>query len=416
MKIAVIGTGYVGLTTGTCLAELKNEVICTDIDQKKIENLKKGIIPIYEPGLENLVKKNLQAGRLHFSTNSKKAIEFADIVFSAVGTPPGKNHTADLKYVEEVAKIFGQTINCYKLFINKSTVPVGTTHFCKEIIQKELDKRNSKIKFDLVSNPEFLREGTAINDTFHPDRIIIGLENPHAKKIIANLYKPFSKQKTPILYTDFKSAEIIKYASNAFLATKISFINEIYNFTQLSGGQIKDIANGMGYDQRIGRQFLNAGIGYGGSCFPKDVKALIQTGKEFGYDFKIIRATEEVNEKQKISLFHKLKKLIPNLKNKHIAILGLAFKAETDDMREAPSIKVINALLKEGAYIKAYDPAAMENAKKIFSEPGSKKITYYKTSEQALKNADAALILTTWPQFKKIKATDFPKILLRGMA
>lgn len=413
MKIAVIGTGYVGLTTGVCLAEIGHEVICVDIDQNKIKSLSQGKCPIYEPGLEKLIKKNLKKGRLHFTIESKKAIYGAKVVFSAVGTPPDKDHRADLKYVKQVAKTFAKNLSSYKLFVNKSTVPVGTAEVCRKIIEKEAKNKN----FDVISNPEFLREGTAVQDTLNPNRIVVGVESAKAKKLIQKIYKPYSDKQIPILYTDLKTAEIIKYASNAFLATKISFINEIANFCEKAGGNVQEIAKGMGYDQRIGKNFLKAGIGYGGSCFPKDVQALIQTGKDFGYEFTIIKSTEEVNNKQKISLIPKLKKLIPSLKGKTIALWGLSFKPETDDMRDAPSIDVIKELSKLGCKIQAYDPAAIKNAEKIF--PPSAKIKYFESAATATKSAHALLLLTEWPEFKKqnlkkIKASMKTPIILDG--
>jgi len=416
MKIAVIGTGYVGLTTGVCLAELGNEVLCMDIDKEKIENLKKGIIPIYEPGLEDLIKNNTKNKRLNFTTNAKKAIESADIVFSAVSTPPDTEGKADLSYVKQVAKNFGQYTNNYKVFVNKSTVPVGTGKLCKKIIQEELDKKNSSISFDLVSNPEFLKEGTAIEDTMHPDRIIVGLDSKKAKELMQKLYEVFYKKNIEILFTNIQTAEIIKYASNSFLATKISFINEIANFCEKAGGDIKQIAKGIGLDKRIGEKFLNAGIGYGGSCFPKDVQALIQTGKEYNYDFQIIKAAENVNKKQKEILFYKLKTQIPNLKNKTIAIWGLAFKPETDDMREAPAIEIIKSLQNEELKIQVFDPIAIKTAKKILD---NKNLNYCNSALTAVKNANALLILTEWKEFinidlKKVKELMNGNLILDG--
>jgi UDPglucose 6-dehydrogenase len=396
MKIAVIGTGYVGLTTGTCFAETGNEVVCVDIDKKKITNLNKGIIPIYEPGLDDLVKKMHKSKLLSFSIDTPKAIKFADVVFSAVGTPPGKDYRADLKYVKEVAKSFGQHANGYKVFVNKSTVPVGTGDACKEIIEKEFAKRKVDFSFDIISNPEFLREGTAIGDTLHAERVVVGYESPRAKKIMKNLYKPFEKNGAKLLFTDIKTSEIIKYASNSMLATKISFINEIANFCEKAGGDVKTVAKGMGLDSRIGSKFLRAGVGYGGSCFPKDVQALIQTGKDFGYNFRVIKATEEVNKTQKLTTYKKLKKVLGPLKGKRIAIWGLAFKPNTDDMRDAPSIEIIKALQKDGAHIQAYDPVAIEIAKTILPK---KNLTYAASALDALKNADALMIVTEWEEF-----------------
>lgn len=404
MKIAVIGTGYVGLTTGTCFAEMGNEVICMDIDAQKVQDLQNGLIPIYEPGLEELVKRNIKERRLKFSTDSKEAVEFGEIVFSAVGTPPDKDEKTDLRFVKEVARQFGQHINSYKVFVNKSTVPVGTGALCKKIIQEELDKRETKLEFDAVSNPEFLREGNAIEDTMKPDRVVIGHESDRAKQAMSKLYKVISDKGVEILFTDLKTAEIIKYASNSFLATKISFINEIANFCELAGGDIHTIAKGIGLDKRIGKQFLRAGIGYGGSCFPKDVKALIQTGKEFSHDFQIIKAVDAVNENQKELLYHKLREALGPLQNKTIGIWGLAFKPGTDDMREAPSLTIIQKLLADNAKIQAFDPVANQAAQKLIE---STAIKYCDTSYEAASAVDALLILTEWDEFRSI---DFSKL------
>ncbi|MBL4694918.1 UDP-glucose/GDP-mannose dehydrogenase family protein [Candidatus Gracilibacteria bacterium] len=383
MKIAIIGTGYVGLTTGICLAEMGHDVLCMDIDQKKIENLRQGKIPIYEPGLEELLASN----NLTFSTNIQEAIEFGEVIFSAVGTPMGQDHKADLKYVKAVAKSFCEHANEYKVFVNKSTVPVGTAEMCRTIIQEQTDQ-----EFDIVSNPEFLREGTAVDDTLHPDRIVLGTDSEKAKEKLIELYE---KNKDKILFTDIKSAEIIKYASNAFLATKISYINEMANFCEKAGGNIHDVAKGMGLDSRIGSKFLRAGIGYGGSCFPKDVQAFIETGKEHGHNFEIIQATEEVNRKQKSLLFHKLRKHISDLNGKTIALLGLSFKPHTDDMREAPSLTIAKLLAEEGAKIQAYDPASKHPLNNCAS------------AEEAAQNADALLLITEWPEFQEL---DWSKI------
>ncbi|MCD5380693.1 UDP-glucose/GDP-mannose dehydrogenase family protein, partial [Candidatus Gracilibacteria bacterium] len=402
MKITIFGTGYVGLVTGTCLAEVGHEVMCIDIDQTKVDNLKEGIIPIYEPGLEELVKRNFKEGRLHFSTDAKKGVEFATAIFSAVGTPPDKNHRADLQYVKAVSETVGKYMTEYKVFVNKSTVPVGTGDICKEIIDGELEKR-AKVasplltspkgrgiikKFDIVSNPEFLKEGVAVRDFMLPDRIVCGVESEKAKKMMQEIYKPFVRTNRPLIFTDIKSAEIIKYAANAFLATKISFINEIANFSELAGANISEISKGIGLDERIGPRFLHAGIGYGGSCFPKDVQALIETGKDFGYDFEIIKSVEKVNEKQKLKVVEKLlekfntpipltgtsplqeEENMKILKGKTIAIWGLAFKPKTDDIRDAPSLSVISKLLELGVEkIQAFDPVAMYNVERYYSSP-----------------------------------------------
>jgi len=392
MKIAIIGTGYVGLTTGACLAEIGHEILCVDVNKEKIENLKKGIIPIYEPGLEKMVKQN-QAKTLKFTTDAQKAIKFAEIVISAVGTPMGKNHDADLKFVKEVAETFGKHANNQKVFVNKSTVPVGTGEICKKIIAAEFAKRNISFGFEIVSNPEFLREGTAIKDTLKPNRIVVGTETNNARKIMEKLYE---KIDAPILFTDIKTAEIIKYAANSFLATKISFINEIADFCERTGGNIKDVAKGVGLDKRIGTKFLNAGIGYGGSCLPKDVKALIQKGQEFDCEFSLLKTVEEINENQKNLLFKKLQKHLGPLEGKLIAIWGLSFKPETDDVREAPSLAIIKKLQTAGAYIHAYDPKATENAKKLIE---SFNIEFSKTPLDAATGASALMILTEWNEF-----------------
>ncbi|MGE4443984.1 MAG: UDP-glucose/GDP-mannose dehydrogenase family protein [Candidatus Altimarinota bacterium] len=399
MKITIFGTGYVGLVTGTCLAEVGHEVMCIDIDKNKIDNLKKGIMPIYELGLEELVKRNYKEGRLQFSTDAKAGVEFGKAIFSAVGTPPDENHRADLRFVKAVAKTVGENINEYKVFINKSTVPVGTGEICKNIIKEEIQKRGKKIDFDIVSNPEFLKEGVAIKDFMTPDRIVCGAESEQAKKIMTDIYKPFVRTSAPLVFTDIKSAEIIKYAANAFLATKISFINEIANFAEIVGANISDISKGIGLDERIGSRFLHAGIGYGGSCFPKDVQALIETGKDFGYDFKIIASTEKVNKLQKVKVVEKLLKYIPEITGKTIALWGLSFKPKTDDVRDAPSLEVIQKLLNLGVgQIQAFDPVSMDNVAKIYGE--EKKVLFSQNNYEALKNADALIILTEWDEFR----------------
>ena len=405
MKITVIGTGYVGLVTGTCFAELGNEVTCVDIDESKITNLKKGIIPIYEPGLEELVIRNHKEGRLNFTTDSKKAIETAEVVFSAVGTPPDKDHRADLTAVMKVAETFGKNLNGYKVFVNKSTVPVGTSERVREIIANTTGTQD----FDVVDNPEFLREGTAVKDFMNPDRIVVGLrkQSKKAREILEKLYAPLIRAGRPLLFTDIHSAEIIKYASNSFLATKISFINEVANFCELVGADVTEVARGIGLDDRIGSRFLHAGIGYGGSCFPKDVQAFIQTGKDNGYEFLILSATEEVNQTQKLRIFNKLRKEIQDLKGKKIAIWGLAFKPKTDDMREAPSIITIEKLLEAEAEVSAFDAVAMDNAKRIFGE----KITYATNPYEAVTGASALLIITEWDEFRAIDLTKVKKLM-----
>ncbi len=408
MKITIIGTGYVGLVSGTCFADAGNDVMCIDLDKKKIEGLKNGAMPIYEPGLEKLVKKNYKSGKLNFSTNIAKGIKFGDIIFSAVGTPPDKDFRADLSAVKAVAKSFGQNANKFKVFVNKSTVPVGTGKMCKQIIEKELKKRKKNVNFEVVSNPEFLREGSAIKDTTKPDRVVVGTESEKVKEMMKELYKPFVTKKSPLIFTDIESAEIIKYASNSFLATKISFINEIANFCEKAGGNVEEVASGMGLDSRIGPKFLNAGIGYGGSCFPKDVQALIQTGKQVGYDFRILNAVESINKSQKGKLFNILKEKMPKMEGKTAAILGLAFKPETDDMRDAPSIKIIKKLQAEGVNIKAFDPVAVENAKNYFSKVN---LNFSETAYDAIEDADVVLVLTEWNEFRKLDLKKVEKLM-----
>jgi UDPglucose 6-dehydrogenase len=411
MNVAIIGTGYVGLTTGACFAEIGHNVTCVDIDKEKIASLKKGHIPIYEPGLKKLVQKNSKNSRLSFTTDSKKAIQSAEIVICAVGTPLGKDHQADLKYVKQVAQDFSENLDSYKLFVNKSTVPVGTGAQCEKII-----KQTTSAPFDIVSNPEFLREGSAIKDTMNPDRIVIGVKSPKAKNLMKTLYKYFLDNNTEILFTDIASAEIIKYASNSFLATKISFINEMANFCEKAGGNIKDIAKGIGLDSRIGSKFLNAGIGYGGSCLPKDVRALIQTGLQHDHEFQIISSAEKVNQAQKSLLFKKLQKHLGPLESKTIAIWGLSFKPNTDDMREAPALAIIKLLQASGALIKAHDPQALKNAKSQI-EPFN--ITFHSNAYEAAKSADALMILTEWDEYKnadlkKLKSAMNGSLILDG--
>jgi len=399
-----MGCGYVGLVTGVCLAELGNEITCVDINEEKISNLKKGILPIYEPGLKDLFERNASEGRLSFSTNASEAIKESEVVFSAVGTPEGEDHKADLSAVFNVAKTFAENLNNYKVFVTKSTVPVSTNEKVKQII---LENRKENQDFDVVSNPEFLREGEAVNDFLIPDRIVIGCENGKAKAIMEAIYKGIARTDNPILFTDIKSAEIIKYASNSMLATRISFMNEIAKLCEKTGADVKLVAKGMGLDKRIGTRFLQAGIGYGGSCFPKDVKAFIETAKEHQINFKILNAVEEVNEEQKQSLLPKIKSLL-ELKNKTIAVWGLAFKPKTDDMREAPSIVLIHQLHREGAKIKAFDPEAQENAKKVFSNIN---ITYCKNPYEAVKDADCLIIVTEWNEFRALDLNKVKSLL-----
>ncbi len=398
MKIAIVGTGYVGLVTGTCFAEMGTEVFCIDIDQNKIDKLKNGIIPIFEPGLDEMVERNHKAGRLNFTTDLSSILNEVDIVFSAVGTPPDEDGSADLKYVLDVARTIGQELNKYMVIVTKSTVPVGTAKLIKKTIQEELDKRGlTDLKFDVASNPEFLKEGAAITDFMQPDRVVVGVESDEAKQLMERLYKPFTLNNYRIIYTDIPSAEMIKYAANAMLATRISFMNDIANMCEIVGADINMVRKGIGADVRIGSKFLYAGCGYGGSCFPKDVKALIHTAQNLGYEMKILEAVEEVNEFQKKILFEKLMKYYDNdIKGKTIAVWGLAFKPKTDDMREAPSLVIIDKILEAGGKVKAYDPVAMEEAKRILGDS----ITYAKDIYDATLEADAILMVTEWNEFR----------------
>ena len=394
MRMAVIGTGYVGLVAGACLADLGNEVICADIDAQKIEMLKRGEIPIYEPGLEGLVARNVSEKRLSFSTDTANSVKNSDTIFIAVGTPQSKNGEADLKYVMEVAKIIGENTTSPKIVVDKSTVPVGTSREVKKIIEKY-----SKAKVSVVSNPEFLREGSAVKDFLEPDRIVIGSDDESATKAMLEIYRPLGSE---VLVTSPESAELIKYASNAFLATKISFINEIANLCERTGADVSEVARGMGLDKRIGKDFLNAGCGYGGSCFPKDVQALKKISKDAGYSFRIIEEVEGVNERQKIVPFQKLKKELGSLNGKKIVLLGLAFKPNTDDMREASSIEIANSLVAENAQVVAVDPIAKKNAQKIL-----RGIEYSDSPYDAAKGADAIILATEWNEFREL---DFEKI------
>jgi UDPglucose 6-dehydrogenase len=397
MKIVVIGTGYVGLVTGTCFAEVGIDVVCIDVDAKKIENLKKGIMPIYEPGLEEMVIRNFEKGRLQFSTNLGENLEKADVAFIAVGTPPGDDGSADLKYVLGVAKEIGSHINDYIVVVTKSTVPVGTALKVRNAVQSELDKRSSAIGFDVASNPEFLKEGAAIEDFLKPDRIVVGVETKKAEDVMRKLYKPFLLNGHPIIFMDVPSAEMTKYAANAMLATKISFMNDIANLCEIMGADVNLVRKGIGSDPRIGNRFIYPGIGYGGSCFPKDVKALIRTANENGHNMRILQAVEDVNEDQKSVLFNKvIAHFKGDLKGKNFAMWGLSFKPKTDDMREAPSLVIIEKLLHAGAQVKAYDPVAMHEAKKDLGE----QIEYCHDPNDALIDADALLIVTEWPEFR----------------
>lgn len=397
MKVTVVGTGYVGLVTGTCFAEMGTEVICVDVDANKIENLKVGKIPIFEPGLDELVTKNVREGRLHFSTSLADSLSGVSLIFSAVGTPADEDGSADLRYVLDVARTVGQNITDYTVLVTKSTVPIGTAQKVKDAIQQELDKRGLDIKFDVASNPEFLKEGAAIKDFMAPDRVVVGVESEQARKLLEKLYKPFTLNGYPIIFMDIPSAEMTKYAANAMLATRISFMNDIANLCELLGANVNDVRKGMGSDARIGSRFLYAGAGYGGSCFPKDVKALSKIGSKVGYKMLIIDAVEEVNDRQKEVVFNKLNEAFGgNLQGKVVAIWGLAFKPETDDMREAPSLVVIEKLLAAGASVRAFDPVAMDETRRRIG--GS--ITYCTNKTDAATGADAVAMMTEWKQFR----------------
>ncbi len=397
MKVSVIGTGYVGLVTGTCFAETGLNVYCVDIDKEKINNLKNGIVPIYEPGLDDLIKKNVDKGRLHFTTDISESLKDADAAFISVGTPPDEDGSADLQYVLAVASDIGKNINKYTVVVTKSTVPVGTAEKVREQVQSELDKRGVNVEFDVASNPEFLKEGDAINDFMKPDRIVIGTDTEKATELMKKLYKPFLLNNHPILFMDIPSAELTKYTANAMLATRISFMNEIARLCERVGADINNIRRGIGSDPRIGSKFLYAGTGYGGSCFPKDVKALIKTGKENNIPMKIISSVEEINEEQKSILFNKLVEYFnDNLKDKTIAIWGLAFKPNTDDMREAPALVIIDKLLKAGAKVRVYDPVAMNECKRRIGNV----VEYSENQYDAVKNADALLLVTEWNEFR----------------
>ena len=397
MKVAIVGTGYVGLVTGTCFSEVGVDVTCVDIDQKKIENLNKGILPIYEPGLDEMVTRNVQKKRLHFSTSLQESIQDAEVIFIAVGTPPDEDGSADLKYVLAVAAGIGEYMQKPLVVVTKSTVPVSTAEKVRKALQEQLDKRGSKLDFYVASNPEFLKEGAAIEDFMKPDRIVVGVDRPEAEELMRKLYKPFLMNGHPIFFMDIPSAEMTKYAANAMLATKISFMNDIANLCEIMGADVNMVRKGIGSDARIGTKFIYPGVGYGGSCFPKDVKALIKTAKENKYDMRILNAVEEVNENQKEVLFSKVKTHFNgDLKGKTFALWGLSFKPKTDDMREAPSLVIIEKLLKAGAKVVAYDPVAMHEAERMIG----KTITYATDMYDTLNNADGLLIVTEWPEFR----------------
>ncbi len=396
MNIAIVGTGYVGLVSGACFAEVGIDVTCVDIDADKIEKLKEGKIPIYEPGLEDLVTRNTKAGRLHFTTDLRNCIDNTDVVFCAVGTPPDEDGSADLRYVEAVAREFGSLINRYTIFVTKSTVPVGTYKIVRRVIDEELARRGVSVEFDLASNPEFLKEGAAIKDFMSPDRVVIGTDSARARKKMERLYRPFLLNNFRVIFMDIASAEMTKYAANSMLATRISFMNDIANLCELVGADANMVRKGIGTDARIGTKFLYPGCGYGGSCFPKDVKALAKTGRDAGYSMSIIEAVERVNDRQKHVVFDKLKKELGSLEGKRIALWGLAFKPETDDMREAPSLVVIDRLLKEGAAVTVYDPVAMEECRRRIGDT----VSYARDMYDATMDADALALLTEWKQFR----------------
>ena len=416
MKIAIVGTGYVGLVSGTCFAEIGVDVTCVDTNSEKIESLQKGIIPIYENGLEEMVLRNMKAKRLKFTTSLESCLDDVEVIFSAVGTPPDEDGSADLKYVLEVARTIGRNMKQYKLVVTKSTVPVGTAPKVRAVIQEELDKRGVKIDFDVASNPEFLKEGNAISDFMSPDRVVVGVESARAEKLMSKLYKPFLLNNFRVIFMDIPSAEMTKYAANSMLATRISFMNDIANLCELVGADVNMVRSGIGSDTRIGRKFLYPGIGYGGSCFPKDVKALIKTAELNGYPMQVLRAVEEVNELQKSVLFDKLvKQFNDNLKDKTIALWGLAFKPETDDMREAPALVLIDKLLKAGSQIRAYDPAAMQECKRRIGDS----VYYACDMYDAVLDADALMLVTEWKEFRLpswavIRKTMAQQIVLDG--
>lgn len=416
MKIAIVGTGYVGLVTGTCFAEIGVNVICVDTNSEKIEALKQGIIPIYENGLEEMVNRNAKAGRLQFTTSLESCLNEVDVIFSAVGTPPDEDGSADLSYVLEVARNIGRNMTKYVLVVTKSTVPVGTAGKVRMAIQNELDKRGVQIDFDVASNPEFLKEGNAVADFMSPDRVVVGVESERAKKLMSKLYKPFLLNNFRVIFMDIPSAEMTKYAANSMLATRISFMNDIANLCELVGADVNMVRSGIGSDTRIGRKFLYPGIGYGGSCFPKDVKALIKTAEQNGYRMRVLQAVEEVNEKQKSILFEKLQRHFNgDLRDKTIALWGLAFKPETDDMREAPSLILIDKLLNAGCKVRVYDPAAMTECRRRIGDS----VCYATDMYDAALDADALMLVTEWKEFRLpswavIKKTMRTPVLLDG--
>lgn len=407
MNIAIVGTGYVGLVSGTCFAEMGVNVTCVDVNEEKIRSLQEGKVPIYEPGLDEMVLRNQREGRLHFTTDLTSCLDDVEVVFSAVGTPPDEDGSADLHYVLEVARTVGQNMNKYLVLVTKSTVPVGTAKKVKAAIQEELDKRGLDIPFDVASNPEFLKEGAAIKDFMSPDRVVVGVKSDRAKELMTRLYRPFLLNNFRVIFTDIPSAEMIKYAANSMLATRISFMNDIANLCELVGADVNMVRKGIGSDTRIGSKFLYPGCGYGGSCFPKDVKALIKTAEKAGYEMRVLKAVEDVNAFQKSILFEKLKKHYPSLAGKTLALWGLAFKPETDDMREATSLVMIDLLTKAGATVKVYDPVAMAECRRRVGDT----VLYAQDMYDAIIDADALLLLTEWKQFRLPSW----KVLLRVM-
>ena len=397
MNIAIVGTGYVGLVSGTCFSELGLNVVCVDVDSQKIENLRKGIIPIYEPGLERMVMRNVAADRLRFTTSLKDELGNVDVIFIAVGTPPGEDGSADMRYVLQVAKTIGENINSYKLVVVKSTVPVGTSEHVKVAIKNELENRKIDMEFDVASNPEFLKEGDAINDFMKPDRVVVGVESEKAKDLMSNIYRPMMLNNFRVIFMDIPSAEMTKYASNAMLATRISFMNDIANLCEIVGADVNMVRKGVGSDTRIGNKFLYPGTGYGGSCFPKDVKALIHTAEENGYEMKVLKSVEEVNEKQKNILFEKFNKhFFGDIKGKKVSVWGLSFKPETDDIREAPALVLINSLLESGCEVSVYDPVAMNESKKVLGDS----VRFAKDIYDCVFDTEAIFHVTEWKEFR----------------
>ena len=407
MNIAIVGTGYVGLVSGACFSEMGIDVTCVDIDEKKIQRLLEGEIPIYEPGLDDLVKRNVEAGRVHLTTDLTACLDEVEVVFSAVGTPPDEDGSADLRYVLDVARTFGRNIKKYTILVSKSTVPVGTAVKVKAVIREELDRRGEQVDFEVASNPEFLKEGAAIKDFMSPDRVVVGVESERAKNVMAKLYRPVLTTNFRVYFMDIPSAEMTKYAANAMLATRISFMNDIANLCDKVGADVNMVRKGIGTDSRIGNKFLYAGCGYGGSCFPKDVKALAHTGREYGYVMGVIEAVEAVNEQQKSIVYDKLKQQLGDLRSKTVALWGLAFKPETDDMREAPALVVIDKLIQDGAVVKVYDPIAMPECKRRIGD----RVVYCKDMYDAVIDADALALITEWKLFRMPSWTVMKKVM-----